>query len=191
MNVRNTIGTACALLAIGALTPAQAQHSAAKPAGVASSALSKQDQGYFDALAKANLGEVYAGKIGRDKAATSEVKKFAQHMVDDHGKMFEEQRALAKKKNVALPASAEEKNKDAMKKIERLAGADFDRAFMQQMVKDHEAAVKLAQEVAAKATDPELKAAAQKALPDIQQHLQSAQALAANTQAPAKVGMAK
>jgi putative membrane protein len=191
MNVRCTIGAACALLSIGAYTPAPAQQSGVKSAASAASALSRQDQDYFDKLAKANLGEVYAGKIARDKAASPEVKKFAQHMVDDHGKKFEEQRAMAQKKNVALPASAEDKSKDAIKKIERLSGAEFDRAFMQQMVKDHESAVKLVQEIATKADDPELKAAAQKALPDIKQHLQSAQALAANPQAPAKVGMAQ
>ena len=31
------------------------------------------------------------------------MKKFAQHMVEDHGKMLQEQRTMAKSKGVSLP----------------------------------------------------------------------------------------
>ena len=191
MDVRCTLGAVCALLIIGAITPTHAQQSADKTGQVAKSTLSKGDQRYFDELAKANLAEIHAGKVAQSKASSAEVKKFAQHMVDDHGKKFEEQRSMAKVKNVVLPAAPEEKHKDAVKKMERLSGQEFDRAYMQQMVKDHEAALKLLRDIAGKADDSDLKAAAQKAMPDVQKHLETAKTLAADTQAPARVGMNK
>jgi predicted outer membrane protein len=191
MDVRCTLGAACALLIIGAMTPTHAQKSADKTSQAAKSTLSKGDQRYFDDLAKANLAEIQSGKVAQTKASSAEVKQFAQHMVDDHGKKFEEQRSMAKAKNVALPAAPDDKHKDAMKKMERLSGAEFDRAYMGQMVKDHETTLQLVQDIAKKADDSDLKAAAQKAMPDIQKHLETAKRLAGDTKAPAKVGMSK
>jgi putative membrane protein len=66
------------------------------------------------------------------------MKKFAQHVVQDHGKMLQEQQTLAKSKGVALPKQPEKEYQAAFKKLEGAAGAKFDRAYMQRMVKDHE-----------------------------------------------------
>jgi putative membrane protein len=48
------------------------------------------------------------------------------------------------------------------------------------MVKDHTDTLQLLQQAAAQASDPQLKAQAQKAIPHVQQHLQMAQQLAAS-----------
>ena len=191
MKVRCTIGAACALLMIAPMSAVQGQQTADRTTQGVKSALSKGDQRYFDDLAKANLAEIHAGKVAQSKAASAEVKKFAQHMVDDHSKKFEEQRVMAKTKNVALPAAPEDKHKDALKKMERMSGPEFDRAYMAQMVKDHEATLELLNDIVKKGDDAEFKAAAQKAIPDVQKHLEMAKSLAASTQAQPKVGMNK
>lgn len=57
------------------------------------------------------------------------------------------------------------------------ASSEEVKEYGEQMVEDHEKALKLAQDAAKNAKDPELKAMAQKAAPDIQQHLQMAKQL--------------
>jgi putative membrane protein len=126
-------------------------------------------------VAQANLNEIAAGKTGVEKAQSPDVKNFAQKMVDDHGRMLEDLRTLAKKKDVALPQDANMKDMAQMKLMERKSGADFDREYMEHMVKDHEKDLKDVQDFAAKAKDAELKAALQKAAPKIKAHLELAQ----------------
>jgi len=144
------------------------------------SGLAKEDAGMMRQMAQSDLAEVQAGKVGAQKASSDEVKKFAQHMVDDHGKQLSEARDLAKKKNMQLPSQPMKKHQEAMKKLEQASGTEFDKAFMQQMVKDHQDALKLAQNAAKKAKDKELKAAAEKAVPVIQNHLEMAKKIASS-----------
>jgi len=59
--------------------------------------------------------------------------------------------------------------------MERKSGADFDREFMEHMVKDHENTLKDVQNIAAKAKDADFKAALQKAIPTIRSHYELAQ----------------
>jgi putative membrane protein len=126
-------------------------------------------------LAAANMAEVETGKLALEKAQDPKVKEFAQHMVDDHGKMLEELKQLAQSKSVQLPSVPDAKHQKVMKKLQSASGADFDREYMRAMVKDHRDALKLAQRTAKGAKDAELKASAQKAAPDIQEHLKMAQ----------------
>ena len=144
------------------------------------SALAKDDARMMREMAQSDLAEVQAGKVGAQKASSGEVKKFAQHMVDDHGKQLSEARDLARKKNMQLPAQPMKKHQSAMKKLEQASGAEFDKVFMQQMVKDHEDALKLAQNAAKNAKDKDFKAAAEKAVPVIQKHLEEAKQVASS-----------
>ena len=131
-------------------------------------------------VAQADMAEVAAGKLGASKAQSDEVKKFAQHMVDDHGKHLGELRKMAKAKGVQLPSAPAKKHQDALKKLEQASGAGFDKAFMAQMVKDHEDALKLVQSTAKNAKDKELKADAEKTAPVIEKHLEMAKSIASS-----------
>jgi putative membrane protein len=131
-------------------------------------------------IAQSDMAEVQAGKMGVSKATSPEVKKFAQSMVEDHGKHLSELRTMAKTKGMQLPSTPAKKHQDAMKKLESASGAEFDKLFMTQMVKDHEDALKLVQDTAKKAKDAELKADAEKTAPVIQKHLEEAKRIAAS-----------
>jgi putative membrane protein len=137
--------------------------------------LSSADAKKLEAIARADMAEVAAGKVGVSKAQSAEVKKFAQHMVDEHSKMVDEGGKLAKSKGVEPPSGPDRKHQDALKKLEGLSGDKFDREFMAQMVKDHNDALKLVKETAKDAKDSDLKAMAQKAAPKVEEHLKMAQ----------------
>lgn len=142
--------------------------------------MARQDQRALSRLAQSDLAEIAAGKIAAQKASSPEVKKYGQHMVDAHTKMLEEGRKLAESKGVKPPAAPDKKHQAALKDLEKQSGDPFDRAFMAQMVKDHEEALKLAEKTARDAKDPDLKAHAGKGAPHIREHLEQARKLHAS-----------
>lgn len=143
--------------------------------------LSSED--FAEKAAAAGHAEVAMGKLGVEKAQSQAVRAYAQKMVSDHTKGNQELTAAAQKKGIELPSSPDAIHKVVHKKFEmQEADAEFDRDFMKQMVKDHEATIALF-EAATQAddVDPELKALAQKKLPTLRAHLTEAQQLAKQT----------
>jgi putative membrane protein len=136
--------------------------------------LAKDDLESFRKMAQADLAEVAAGKVAAEKAQSPEVKKYAQHMVDEHTKMLEQGKQLAQAKGVTPPAQPEKKHQSALEKLQKASGADFDRQYMQQMVRDHQEVLKVAEKAAKDAKDPQLKAHAEKGVPHIKEHLAQA-----------------
>jgi putative membrane protein len=127
--------------------------------------------------AASGMAEVMLGNLALQKSQNEQVKSFAQQMVTDHTAANEELKALAASKNVALPTTPEAKHTSALNKLNGLSGTEFDKAFMKQMVKDHEAAVKLFSREAEKGDDADTKAFAAKTLPTLQNHLQMARTM--------------
>jgi putative membrane protein len=152
------------------LPPAHAQD---KKAG----GLSQEDARSLARMARGDMAEIAAGKVAAEKASHPEVRKFGEQMVQDHGKMLEEGRKLAQAKGLKPPAAPARKHQEALKKLQGLSGDEFDRRYMQQMVKDHDEASKLAEKTAKEAKDAELKAHAQKGAPHIKEHLAMARKL--------------
>ena len=141
------------------------------------SGLSKKDARAVQRMGEADLAEVQIGKLAEDKALSPEVKKFAQQMVDEHGKTMSDDEQLARAKGMEPPSSPSKKHQSAMKKLESMSGEQFDHAYMQQMVKDHEETLKELRGAAKNAKDPQVKAAATKMEPIVKQHLEMARSL--------------
>ena len=140
--------------------------------------MDNNDAAALKQLAQANLNEVESGKAAASKAQNPQVKQFAQKMVTDHQQMYDELKSLAQKKGVALPQSASLKDKAGTQMMERASGAEFDKKYMEQMVKDHQKDVKEADSIAAKAKDPDFKSAVQQASGKIKEHLAMAERIA-------------
>ncbi len=114
------------------------------------------------------------------KGGSLEVKQYAEHMVKDHTRMLQQGSEVAKAKGVKPPASPDAKHQAALKKLEKLSGAEFDKAYIAQMVKDHQEALALAQKTAQSAKDAQVKSHASQGVQHIQAHLQKAQELQAS-----------
>jgi putative membrane protein len=128
---------------------------------------------------EAGAAEVAMGKLGAEKATNAEVKAFAQRMVKDHTKANKELTASATAKGLKVPTEPGVMHKGMKEKFEhQSADGDFNHDFMQQMVRDHEAAVKLFTTAAGDTTlDPDLRALAKKTLPTLEEHLADARKL--------------
>ncbi len=125
---------------------------------------------FWNKAAEGGMAEVELSKLAATKATNADVKKFAQKMVTDHTKANGELKTLAGKFNVTLPAELNSTHKSALEKLKGLSGADFDKAYVDAMVSDHNDAVNLFQSEADGGTTEELKAFAAKTLPTLKEH---------------------
>ncbi len=140
-----------------------------------------------DFIMKATEGamkELAAGKLGVQKANHADVKAFAQRMVTDHIKASEELMTLAKTRNVTLkkidePTAAGTEPPAMPNALNTLSGEAFDRAYMDQMVKEHQAKVFLFEAQARDGKDAAVTAWAAHKLPTLETHLKAAQTLQA------------
>ena len=143
---------------------------------MASMTVDKDDAQFATKAASGGMAEVELGKIAQKNGSSQKVKDFGTMMVTDHSKANEELMALAKSKNITLPAAPgadEQKNIDDLSKK---TGTDFDKAYASAMGKDHKTDISLFEGASKNAKDPDLKAFATKTLPTLKMHLQAAQA---------------
>ena len=127
--------------------------------------------------AKGGMAEVELGKMAATHAQNDEVKKFAQRMVDDHSKANEQLKAIAEAKGIKLPeGDTDATHKATMRRLEKLNGAAFDRAYMQMMVGDHVKDVNEFKKESNAGRDPQVKSFASGTLPTLEEHLQQARA---------------
>ena len=59
-------------------------------------------------------------------------------MIDDHSKANADLQTAAHDQGIALPTEIDSKHKAKIDELSNLSGFDFDKAYMQDMVKDHE-----------------------------------------------------
>ena len=136
------------------------------------------DQAFVKKAAVGGLAEVQLGQLAVERAASPEVKQFGQRMIDDHGKANRELMAMVEPKGLAVPTALDRKHRQVADRLATLHGPAFDRAYIQEMVKDHEADVRLFRTEAQQGTDPELKRWAANTLPTLEEHLTMARTLA-------------
>jgi putative membrane protein len=165
----------------GTSDKAAAKSPAAPPADKADKAggkLSRADAAFLKQAAQNGHAEVESSKLAVTKAANTQVKGFAQQMVDDHTKANQELAALAASKGVEVPNEPSVAQKAKMKVLSSADGANFDKRYADSMgVAAHQDTIKLFQKAASGANDPDVKAFASKTLSTLQHHLQMAQDL--------------
>jgi len=145
--------------------------------GGTSSALAPDDKEFMSKAGMGGLAEVQMGNLALSKATSADVKAFGQRMVTDHSKANEELQQLATAKGVALPTELAGEEQATMNRLSSLSGAEFDKAYMKDMVEDHEKDVAEFDKVSTTGQDSDLKAWAAKTLPTLKEHLQHAKSV--------------
>jgi putative membrane protein len=170
---------ASACLAHGA--PAVAQPNAAASMPVAATAvapytgLARSDAAFLKRAAQDSQAELASSKLALERALDTQVKGFAQQMLDDHAKAAEALAALAGAKGVALPAEPSLRQKARIQLLSGAKGARFDQRFADVMaVAAHRDTVQRFEQAAANATDADVRAFAQATLPTLRNHFKMA-----------------
>jgi putative membrane protein len=130
------------------------------------------DAQFVRQAAEGGMMEVAKGKLAAQKGSHEGVKQFGQRMVDDHTKANDELKSIASGKNITLPGDTPKPPMQAaLAKLEKLDGAAFDRAYVDDQVRDHQKTIALFEREAKSGKDAELKAFAEKTLPTLKEHL--------------------
>jgi putative membrane protein len=151
----------------------------AEPMTATQASLAAADQEFVAKAAKSGMAEVQLATNVSQRAGNDEVKAFAQKMIDDHSKTNQELTALASGKGFTPPADIDPDKKALDAELSTLSGAALDKRYMDEMVKDHTAAVADFENASQNLADADLKAWATKTLPTLHQHHTSAQEIAA------------
>jgi len=155
-------------------TPPGSTRSAAQ-AQSGASRLGSADNSWVMKVAAGGLAEVELGKLAQSQGSSDAVKQFGKRMVDDHSKANDELSQLASRKGITLPTSLDAKHQATKDRLSKLSGAAFDRAYMDDMVKDHREDVSEFRKEATNGQDADVKAFAAKTLPTLEEHLKMAQ----------------
>jgi len=135
----------------------------------------RKDARFAVCAADGGMLEVELGKLAETNASSDVVKQFAQHIVRDHSKGNEELKTLAHANVISLPDAPSEKSLKEIDKFTSKKGDEFDKDYIDFMIKDHKEDIADFEKEAGKGTDPKLKEWASKTLPVLKQHLQMAE----------------
>jgi len=123
--------------------------------------------------ANAGMAEVRLGEIASEKGVNKKVKELGEMMVKDHGAGNAAVKSLAAPRNISLPAMVDEDEQKMIDDLSAKKGKDFDKAYIKQMIKDHENAIDLFKNAVDKVNDTEVRNFANNTLPKLQMHLES------------------
>jgi len=128
------------------------------------------DAEFVRKAAEGGMAEVAAGKLA-ERSDDQRVKEFGQKMVEDHSRMGNDLATVAQTKGVSMPTGLGAGETAKVDKLGGLTGREFDKAYVVEMISDHEEAIALFEAEANGGQDADIKQYAQEALPTLQQHL--------------------
>jgi putative membrane protein len=149
------------------------------PATVDSSTTASSPAAILSQMNVANTMEIQLATLAARKASSPKVKQIARKLATDHSKNREQLRGLAQKLTVTLtPAqggSVSAADSAAMPPdLQGKSGRNFDRAFVQHEIADHQSNIqKLQTQAIPSARDAAVKAYLQKTVTEMQAHLSS------------------
>ena len=143
--------------------------------------LGDADRAFIKTAASSGQAEIQLGKLAAERADRPEVRDFAKHLEKDHTRANLELLKILDTQRIDVSRDMEPYQSTA-EHLSKLRGEEFDRAYVQRMVKDHEEAVAQFAKEAKEGRNAELKAYAAQELPTLQDHLRLARDLAAKYQ---------
>jgi len=137
----------------------------------------ENDAEFATKAATGGMMEVELGKIAMSNASMPAVSQFGQTMVNDHGKANEELKSTAQAKGITLPDMPDNDKQKMIDDLREKKGHDFDKDYIDMMVKDHKEDIDLFEKEAEKGNDADLKAWANAKLPTLREHLRMAESI--------------
>jgi putative membrane protein len=126
--------------------------------------------------------EVVVATLAKSTTKDAGVRAYAQRLITDHGKGGKEVEAVIKKTSINPEPASDDTTATAtshtIDHLKSLTGADFDTAFVNHEIQDHQTDISDARKAADAAVNADVKALVQKSIPELQTHLDLAQKLA-------------
>lgn len=105
---------------------------------LATTTCARSDAAFVERAKSGGMLEVELGRHALRHASDPRVREFAEKMVIDHAAAIEELEKVAARENLPLPETLMHEHAETADRITQLTGAALDRAYMKEMVEDHE-----------------------------------------------------
>lgn len=102
-----------------------------------SDSVSSRDKDFVRDISTLNLAEIELSRSAVQKSADSELKKFAQLMIDDHTAAGDKLQAVASQYNIPVVSQLDDKHATLQDKLSKKQGLDYDKDYMDAMVDGH------------------------------------------------------
>jgi len=178
--VPTILTAACFALALAA--PGGAQQPAAQPSGKAAHSArsaNSANQRAADLLNTINKGEIDTGQLMQNHAESQSVKDYANMLVNDHQDAQKQLESTAGQNNINLTTNAalQKHSEAAENRLKNESGAQADKAFINDEVRDHTTAIRRLKALEPNVTDSGLKSVIDSSLQTMQKHLDAAKKL--------------
>jgi len=135
---------------------------------------SNPTQTFVNTAAQGGEAEVSLARTAETHTTNPQVKALASKIRDDHEKANAELKDLCERKHMTCSTMVSKNDEVRSEKLDKLSGTAFDRAYTDEMVKDHQADIKEF-EKHQHDPDPDVAAWVTKTLPTLREHLKMAQ----------------
>lgn len=144
------------------------------------------DQRFAKKAAAGSIAEVELADLALERAKSKKVKALAKHIKKDHQQANATLKSVAEQKGLNLPNETDADHRKEKRRLAKLEGGEFDRAYVEAMIKDHENDIKQFEQQARKGDDQELKQFAAETLPTLKEHLSHAKEVQKHLKSKAK-----
>jgi putative membrane protein len=135
------------------------------------------DERLVTILHNTNQEEIAAGKLAQEKGTSADVKNLGERLVADHTKADGDVMAAADKAGVKPNPSSlsthdkqmEQTDKKKMDQMKKLSGSEFDKAFAQEMSRDHDHMISMLKDAKSHVSPP-IRELVDNTIPVLKQH---------------------
>ena len=145
--------------------------------GTTSVVTDEKSSEFLKKVTNAGMAEIQLAKLAQQKATLDAVKNFASMLERDHTAVNDQVKTFAGQRNVELPTAPSDDKQKMYTDMEKMTGKAFDKDYISMMVKAHNDGIALFEDTKSNATDVDVKNFADKTLPTLRMHLDSAKAI--------------
>ena len=150
-----------------------AKDAVAGAVGTVAAELTTSAEGFVDDAAVSDMYEVQAGQLAEMRSQSSQIKQFAQQMVDAHTQTSNELKRIVAKSapNFISPMDLDARRQVLLDDLKGARDEDFDGRYIAQQINAHQEAAILMRGYAKNGDSPEIRMFAQETLPKVEMHL--------------------
>lgn len=126
-----------------------------------------------------SLTEIKAAGIAKNRSTNPDIISFANMMITDHTQVVNELKKIQADKLVNNRDNSSSEDDDSLTVLSAKTGVEFDKAYIEMMITDHEKAIELFNGVS-NHTSGTIQSFAAKTLPSLQTHLDEAKKIRAS-----------
>jgi len=150
---------------------------AAPPPSDESAPAPASESDFVQSAAKGGISEAHLAELAAKKAHDQKVKEFAEMLVRDHTAANQELKTIARDMNIRVADLSDSKAEQKHRDLNAKAGAEFDRAFIEETRRCHEKDIALFEAGKKVAKSQQLTAFIDKTLPVLRNHAEKLEEL--------------